>query len=42
MKKQHIQLALSERIELAGRLLKSTLTVKMYRRILVLIEFGQG
>jgi len=42
MKKQHIQLALSERIELEGLLLKSTLTVKMYRRILVLIELDKG
>jgi hypothetical protein len=42
MKKCHIQLAASDRTELEGLLSKSSLTVKMHRRIAVLVELDKG
>jgi transposase len=42
MEKRHIQLASSDRIELEGLLSKSSLTVKMHRRIAVLVELDKG
>ena len=42
MQKQHIKLALSDLTELEGLLLKSSLTVKIHRRISVLIELDKG
>jgi putative transposase len=42
MHKQHIKLASEDRLELEGLLLKSSLTVKIYKRIQVLLYLDSG
>jgi putative transposase len=42
MQKQHLQLAPQDRLELEGLLLKSSLTVKIHKRIQVLLGLDSG